>query len=154
MSEINTLHFDMVWLSISLRNEEKVVLCAVYRSGSSPGDDVELLRHLDSSLDIARRHSASFIVAGDFDVHNQSWLNSTKTTKAGEYLQDIANIHGLEQHFAEPTRGNALLDLVFSDFPPNIVSSCGAPLGASGQATITRDFPLHCLRDLRTCRTA
>ena len=63
LSQINTLHFDMVWLSISLRNREKVVLCAVYRSGSSPGDDVERLRHFNSSLDIARRHSARVIVA-------------------------------------------------------------------------------------------
>ena len=153
LSQINTLHFDMVWLSISLRNKEKVVLCAVYRSGSSPGDDVELPRHLDSSLDIARRHGARVIVAGDCNVHNQSWFNSTKTTKAGEYLEDIANIHGLEQHVAEPTRGNALLDLVLSDFPSNIISSCGAPLGASDHATITIDFPLHCLREPRTSRT-
>ena len=83
LSQINTLHFDMVWLSISLRNKEKVVLCAVYRSGSLPGDDVELLRHLDSSLDIARRHGARVIAAGDFNVHNQSWLNSTKPRKQG-----------------------------------------------------------------------
>ena len=83
LSQINTLHFDMVWISISLRNKEKVVLCAVYRSGSSPGDDGKLLRHLDSSLDIARRHGARIIVAGDFDVHNQSWFNSTKPRKQG-----------------------------------------------------------------------
>ena len=155
LSQINTLYFDIVWLSISLRNKEKVVLCAVYRSRSSPGDDVELLRHLNSSLDIARRHRARVIVAGDFNVDNQSWLNSAKNTKAGEYLEDIASIHGLEQHVAEPTRGNALLDLAFSDFPSNIISSCGAPLGASDHATITIDFPLHCLRHHRTIfRTA
>ena len=153
LSHINTLHFDMVWLSISLRIKEKVVLCAVYRSGLLAGDDVELLRHLDSSLDIARRHGACVIVAGDFNVHNQSWLNSTSTMKAGEYLEDIANIHGLEQHVAEPTRGNALLDLVLSDFPSNIITSCGAPLGASDHATITIGFLLYCVREPRTSRT-
>ena len=62
----------MIWLSISLRNKEKVVLhgCVLYWSGSLPGDDMLLLRHFDPSLDIGPRHGARVIVTGNFIAQN------------------------------------------------------------------------------------
>lgn len=55
--------------------------CALYRSGSLSGDNIELLE-IDATLD---------------------WFRDP--TKAGECPEDLCNIHGPEQHVHLPTRG-------------------------------------------------
>ena len=39
---INCYNHEVIWVSLLAANNVKVVICAVYRSGSSTGTDVEL----------------------------------------------------------------------------------------------------------------
>ena len=88
------------------------VIGAVYRPGSASGHGISLLQHLDVH---ARRHGSHVLIAGDFNVHRESWLGSSKTTPAGEYTEELGAVHGLQQHVQCATWERNRLDLVLSD---------------------------------------
>ena len=98
LSTINCCNHELLWLAINLHGRKKLVVGALYRPGSAPGHDTSLLEHLDACLDHARSHGSNIILAGDFNVHNESWIGSSKTTRAGEYLEELCAAHGLHQH--------------------------------------------------------
>ena len=144
---------ELVWISVRTDDGDNVVIGAVYRSGSSSESDVSVIEHLDECLTSLNRSSCSVILAGDFNVHNQSWLGSTKTTAAGERVEDLCNIHGLSQHVDLPTRGPNVLDLVMSDYAQATVKH-HAPLGKSDHCVVTADFPsVRPLREATSSRT-
>ena len=99
------------------RDHHKIVFCALYRSGSSSESDISLFEYLEKTL-LAVRHLRDYVmITGDFNVHNTAWLGSTKTTVAGEALEDLCASHYLTQHISEPTRKNNTLDLDISNLP-------------------------------------
>ena len=102
---------------------------------------MELFEYLESVMDTARSEGSRIILAGDFNIHNRQWLNSTRTTVAGEYAEDMCILHGLEQHVTMPTRGNNTLDLIMSDFPLRVTVTTQSPLGASDHVVLIADFP-------------
>ena len=71
---------EILWLSINLAAQKKLVLGAIYRLGSSSGQDISLLEYLDANLDSVRHLGSNIILAGDFNVHNGPWFGSSKTT--------------------------------------------------------------------------
>ena len=102
--------------------------------------DTSLMEYLDRTLDAARCHGTQWILAGDFNVHNTDWLHSTKTTPAGEAMEELSAAHHLTQHVLEPTRGNNTLDLVLSGFDTPVMSTVHPPLGLSDHASVITDF--------------
>ena len=131
-------------------NNVKVVICAVYRSGST---DVKLFEYVESVMDTVRSEGSRIILAGDFNVHNCQWLNSTRTKVAGEYAEDMCILHGLEQHVTMPTRRNNTLDLIMSDFPLRVTVTTQPPLGASDHVVVIADFPALVPKEPLTHRT-
>ena len=107
---------EILWLSVCRRHHDNIIIGAVYRPGSSAENDLTLIDHLDSRLDEVRQFGSNTILTGDFNVHNAAWLRSTKTTPAGEALEDVCAAHHLAQPVADSTRSNNTLDLVISDF--------------------------------------
>ncbi|XP_065174836.1 uncharacterized protein LOC135804803 [Sycon ciliatum] len=153
LSDINCHGHEVIWLCLHLDNGQKVVVCAVYRPGSCPGQDVSLLEYLDSVMDQARSLGNSVVIAGDLNVHNESWLCSTKTTPAGEYMEELSAFHGLHQHVTQPTRGENTLDLILSDFSEtSVVVNVLDPIGASDHATVVATFDATPLREPPTKR--
>jgi len=152
LNVIDTEDHEVIWLSIVSRNGQKVVICALYRPGSLSGDNVELLEYLDATLESVRHRGTNLIIAGDFNVHSQEWLGSNKTTKAGEYTEDLCNVHGLQQHVAIPTRGVNTLDLVLSDVGGRVKVTGHPPIGASDHITVVVDFSLDAYREPPTRR--
>lgn len=143
VASIDTLHpgnFEVLWLSIQDDSGADIVLAAVYRPGSCSESDLGLLEYLDNSLDKARKAGSTIILAGDFNVHNQDWLGSSRTTRAGEFLEDVCAAHGLTQHVQQPTRGDNVLDLVMSDFPGTVAVKVQAPLGRSDHNVVLAEF--------------
>ena len=69
LSDINCHGHEVIWLRLHLDNGQKVVVCAVYRPGSCPGQDVSLLEYLDSVMDQARSLGNSIVIAGDLREH-------------------------------------------------------------------------------------
>ena len=71
LQQLNCLHHEIIWLSVTARDKSKLVLCAVYRPGSCAGSDTELLEFLDLELISARLHGDKLVVAGDFNIHSE-----------------------------------------------------------------------------------
>ena len=80
IDELAAPQHEVMWVSTQLSAGHKIVLGRVYRPGSCGPGDRSLIHHLDDTLPLARQHGASLILAGDFNVHNRAWLNSSKTT--------------------------------------------------------------------------
>ena len=72
-----------------------------------------------------------------------AWLRSTKTTPAGEALEDVYAAHHLAQQVADSTRGNNMLDLVISDFEGPVATAIHSPIGRSDHAVVTARFTTH-----------
>ena len=87
------------------------------------GGDTQLLDYLDTTIDEAERYGSHIVIAGDLNVYNQSWLGSSKTTRAGELIEKICSLHGLYQHVTSPTRSSHMLDLVISNFTSPVDTS-------------------------------
>ena len=144
---------EVIWLTVTTRTRQKIVVCAVYRPGSCSESDVHILEYLDDTLEAARAHGSKIIIAGDFNVHNTAWLGSTKTTKAGELAEDLCALHGLYQHIDQPTRGLNTLDLVLSDFKSPVHAAAQPPIGHSDHAVLRVDFTIPMYREPKTSRT-
>ena len=123
LESIKCSDHEVLWLSVAAKSHGHVVVSAVYRPGSCQGGDTQLLDYLDTTIDEAERYGSHIVIAGDFNVHNQSWLGSSKTTRAGELMEEICSMHGLYQHVTSPTRGSNMLDLVISSFTSPIDTS-------------------------------
>ena len=144
---------EVIWLTVTTRTRQKIVVCAVYRPGSCSESDVRILEYLDDTLEAARAHGSKIIIAGDLNVHNTAWLGSTKTTKAGELAEDLCALHGLYQHIVQPTRGLNTLDLVLSDFKSPVHVAVQPPIGHSDHAVLRVDFTIPMYREPKTSRT-
>lgn len=140
IEELSDPQHEILWVSIQLTGGRKVVLGAVYRPGSCAPGDLSLINHLDDTLPGALQHGSHLILAGDFNVHNQAWLHSSKTTPAGEALEDVCAAHRLTQHVRSPTRGDNTLDLVMSTFISPVETQVRAPLGRSDHSVVLSDF--------------
>ena len=132
----------------------ELVLCSVYRPGSCSGTDIDLITYIDQTIPAIRRFGSKLILAGDFNVHREAWLNSTKTTHAGEMMENLCAFHGLLQHVDQPTRGLNTLDLVMSDMGcPAAVCTLAPPLGSSDHACVVVDFAIQTQSEPNTRRT-
>ena len=110
--------------------------------------------YLDTHLATLCASGTGIILTGDFNVHHKAWLGSSKTSKAGEELEDLCSSYGLSQHVHFPTRGCNPLDLVISDCPTPVSVTVHPPLGRSDHNVIIADFsrysPHHQPKTART----
>ena len=127
---------EIVWLKVRDSGARNIILGAAYRPGSCSYSDISLLEYVDEYLASLDRTDSYIVMAGDFNVHNESWLHSSHTTTAGQFLEDVCITHGLTQHVDFPTRGVNTLDLVLSDYPFGVQATHHAPLGKSDHCCI------------------
>ena len=113
-----------------------------------PNRQMEYLDRLDTSLQkITGKGEKNIILCGDFNCPDVDW--NTHTVPAGasdrqvqQRLVDIADKYGLHQVHDQPTRGENLLDLVFSTNPTLLKASVSIP-GLSDHNMVVSDF---CIR--------
>ena len=132
---------EIIWITVRTKGGAKVVLCSLYRPGSCSEQDTTVIDQLDTCLSQLNIQNDYLILAGDFNVHNSEWLGSSKTTRAGESLEDLCDSHGLTQHVQAPTRGNNPLDLIISNCPRHVAVQTCCPLGKSDHDVVLADFP-------------
>ena len=115
--EIDTAVFSIVEKAelVAVCVQSFIIICCYHQPSSV---DVTLLNNLDHVLD--KYPSLSPVVCGDFNVHESTWLNSTHTTRAGTATLDFCESRGLHQLVAFPTRLNAILDLVMTEYPGSV----------------------------------
>jgi len=149
---IDTQGHEILWLTVCMNEEQKLVLGAVYRPGSASDNDVQLIDYLESAMDNVRGFGTHMLLAGDFNVHNTGWLRSNKTTPAGEALEEFAVHHNLTQHIQAPTRGSNTLDLMLSDMPQTLQPRLYPPLGRSDHVVVVSDFAIGAPREPPSAR--
>ena len=120
MNELDTIDVfgqELVWPNVKLSTGRPVAICAAYRPGTCSDTDTSIFNVICRGLTSTACRNSAVIVAGDFNVHNQEWLHSSRTTRAGEHAEDMCYMHSLEQLVDQPTRGRNTLDLIMSDLP-------------------------------------
>ena len=140
LDPIDCKGFEVIWLLLETSSHGKIIVCEVYRSGSTSGSDCSLVEYLEDTLEDTPHLGDYLLITGDFNVHRTAWLNSNRTTPAGDALETLCAAYGLDQLVTEPTRGTAILDLVLADLPGTTSSTVGKALGRSDHSTITVDF--------------
>ena len=96
------------------------VLCNVYKPNVS---DTHLLQPLFDALSYLRSLGKRIVVMGDFNLPDINWVSqSAPVTNCQDKFLDCFNSNGLTQYVLEPTRGNNILDLVFSN-EPNLIQN-------------------------------
>ena len=82
------------------------------------GNNDLFLSDLESSLDRGiGEHPKAILLLGDFNDRCQSWSDSHNNSELGSQLVNLTKNLGLHQLISQPTRGNNLLDLIFTDHP-------------------------------------
>ena len=152
LSTIDCGDHEIIWLSVNLQGRKKLVLGGLYRPWSAPGHDISILEHLDTSLDHVRSFGTNVMLAGEFNVLNGPWLGSSKTTRAGEYLEEICAVHGLVQHVKTATRDNNPLDLILSDLGDRVSVDVTSPIGISDHSVLLTKIATCPQREKRTAR--
>ena len=95
---------------IALHCQRTIILC-VYRRPSA--NDTTLIDSL-TRFRLASGQN-SFIIVGDFNVHESDWLGSAFTSPAGTALRNFCELFGLSQLVDRGTRKEAILDLAISE---------------------------------------
>ena len=99
---------DTVFLQLNIRSR-KIVIGLIYRPPAlSASTDKELF---DLISDIC--NTSESIIFGDFNLPVTSWGRNI-TSHSGHSLYDSLLESALSQHVNEPTRGDNILDLIFS----------------------------------------
>lgn len=127
-----------LWVELTLSDRTVAVGCT-YRP---PNSDPNLFcRELELCLGKCNT-TVPFILLGDLNSKNSSWLDSDVTDRAGDALSYLIDAYGFHQHVNFAThiyRGhlNSCLDLVISNLPPEEVTlSSRAPFGCSDHVAI------------------
>ena len=119
-----------------------VILGSFYRP---PGSDIEKLNQLEKSVnDIASKSKGKMIIlSGDFNLPHINWesydfVSGNHEKEHHEKLLDICSGHNLEQMQLKPSRGENILDLVFTN-RPSLINSVSLLLPIADHETICTD---------------
>ena len=118
---------ETVFAKITLENDSKVVVGAVYRPTNNDFTYTEKLTTYIHRL--LRKHpKAVHWILGDFNLPDVDW--QTRTVEGHQYLKtinesflDLCFNNQLDQIVTEPTRGENILDLVFTN-RPSLINKC------------------------------
>ena len=130
--------FESIYVDLYLHAKNKLRLALVYRT---PGPMSTVNRDAffaDLSSQLSNR--IPMILVGDFNCPTIDWENNrmfVSSTAIDQNLLDFCNENSLEQHVAEPTRLEHILDLVLttrSDIVDNV--SVSTPFAGSDHSTV------------------
>jgi hypothetical protein len=78
--------------------------------------EVATIESLEQEWKVLNPEVLGTIIIGDINIHHRKWLRySNRNSAEGERLKTFCDGAGLRQVVKEPTRGEYLLDLVFTD---------------------------------------
>ena len=131
----------MIWVKLSTPKQKPLYLCSLYRIPNSDSRSI-----LSLSVSLQKLHqmvpSPRILLAGDLNLPSVTWSDGSTINPCPIYghginqlFLDTINEYGLEQLITQPTRGNNILDLVFST-QPNIISNLQIIPGISDHEAI------------------
>ena len=122
---------EMIWAKLQIPNSKPLCLCSFYRP---PNNNVTPITMLNNFLSNMSHNESSqtpqILLAGDFNLPSISWIdgtgqispNPTYGTDVNQSLLESVNEFGLDQLVTEPTRGENILDLIFSSHPESVTN--------------------------------
>ena len=122
---------NIVWAEVELKHSSNMYIGSYYRAPSSPVESIYDLNDSLSNLPSDAK-TKNIAVGGDFNTPDVDWNIPTvkegaknKTTQ--EELIQVSTQHELKQIQDKPTRGNAILDLYFTNNPSLIKYTDAVP---------------------------
>ena len=133
---------EIEWVKIKTRNNKDMLISSYYMPHRNKHD----IQELEKSLELATNtNNKNIILAGDFNCPDIDWDNMA--TKPGndrdiqQQLIDVTNTAGLTQIHEQPTRGENMLDLVFTSNASLMKSSSSVP-GISDHDIVVTDLEI------------
>ena len=130
-----------------LKNKEKILISAIYRSESGSDLNNEELNSFIKEMEAKKCKHKIFV--GDFNYKEINWSNTStskaETSKEFKFLETIKYCY-LTQHCDKPTRGRGdqnanILDLVFTSDPSRLEEiEYQSPLGLSDHSVLLFDY--------------
>ncbi|MBM6549270.1 reverse transcriptase family protein [Streptococcus dysgalactiae] len=127
---------DAVWLSTSLEKHELVIGC-VYRPPGHNTNDLDAV--IEAFNYISQLPPGPKLIAGDFNVPGINWTHLTAPQNLINFISCI-RIGCWTQHVPSPTRGDNILDLVFSSGIPHLSPSVLNRFPGSDHRIVTCNF--------------
>lgn len=138
---------EQLWLSIELRDRDRLLFGCIYRSPSSLREnDVQLYNSITNMCSTNHSHK---LICGDFNTPGVDWRNWTSHGEPAHLLLDTLRDSYLFQHITEPTRlrgtdNPSLLDLVLTNEELMISeTSYRSPLGDSDHVVLTFHYQCY-----------
>uniref|UniRef100_K7EZ72 Endonuclease/exonuclease/phosphatase domain-containing protein n=1 Tax=Pelodiscus sinensis TaxID=13735 RepID=K7EZ72_PELSI len=135
----STCSIESLWIVIPCSNNKKLAVGIYYRPPDQDSDtDIEMLREIREATKIKNS-----IIMGDFNYPHIDWIHVTSGREAEIKFLNGLNDCFLEQLVQEPTRGEAILDLVLSGVQDQVQDiTVTGPLGNSDHNIITFNIPV------------
>ena len=140
-------HTEMIWIKLQLTNSKSLLIGAFYRPPDSGGDVLDQLQF--SLMKLQQTCSGntlpSILFGGDFNLPSIQWSSNSLRTPPqyregrNNKMIDIANDNSLMQHVQEPTRGNNIMDLLFST-NPDLVQNVALASGMRNHDIVLADI--------------
>ena len=102
-------------LIIKILNPQLVIILLYRPPSCSPAEFIEVLAKMSDCICNMPSPLPHVIFLGDFNLPNIDWVNARFTNLVATHLCPIIEDLFLEQLVQEPTRGNNILDLIFSE---------------------------------------
>jgi hypothetical protein len=130
----------------------------VYRPPDEGQDAVKYMSELLSCIVALNHSTCPTIITGDFNCRNIDWANiNSPYDGIQDALLKLSIFEGFEQVVSTPTRGDNILDLVFTNEPLAICNvNVGPPLGNSDHCKVSFNVffdSAHELSQINSCNT-
>ncbi len=131
---------EIIWVKVNLQRGRDIVIGSFYMPHRRREDIMEL----QHSLERLPEKTRTTLLTGDFNCPDIVWQDSTVKKNAQDSdiqqsLFDLMSENQLAQLHDHPTRGDNMLDLVFTTNPSLIKSTCNIP-GISDHDMIVTDL--------------
>ena len=113
--------------AVTIPGDSPTTLVCVYTQPSAT--DITLVKKLELLYDdITKDKKQQALMVGDFNAHEEEWLNSAKTDAAGKATRQFSESRGLLQLVSKPTRSEAILDLAVGPYEGGVthLPHCGS----------------------------
>ena len=126
---------ELIWIKLTTKGDKRLYIGACYRPDKS---DEKTLNDCDDYLQAITKNENNVILLGrDFNLEGWDWGKNVIKPNARyvaihQLFENILDNHGLKQIVDEPTRKNAVLDLLITNRPNKILRTEIQPGIATG----------------------
>ena len=129
---------DSVWLTVKLQSQELLLGCIYHIPNSLASNFIPLINAFNFIKDLPIAHK---VIAGDFNAPGVCWSSLTCPRQYRDFVACIS-MGGWSQQVKNPTRGNNILDLLFTQGLGNVITSVKQSIHGCDHRAIVSQFDL------------